>query len=108
MKWIHVSDRLPKNNTYVLILLNITNWIEQDDPDNVYCRVAKFERGRTKEQLDKLEELGCWSVTARDQEGNNKMPYHWEEFGPAQYFGQQVSYWMPLPELPGDRTGGTR
>jgi len=78
--WVSVKDELPPRRKYVLIHLTKTNWIDEDDPDYVYCDVAM-------------------RVSAK-YEGNNQRHYSWETFGPSSYFGQEVDYWCPIPKLP--------
>jgi hypothetical protein len=31
---------------------------------------------------------------------NNSKDYEWKTFGPKQFFGQEITHWMPLPALP--------
>ena len=36
-----------------------------------------------------------------DEDGNNLVPYKWyARSGPMEWWGQDVSHWMPLPKLP--------
>lgn len=33
--------------------------------------------------------------------GNNLVPYYWKaDGGPMEWFGQNITHWMPLPEPP--------
>lgn len=97
---ISVNDRLPKDKTYVLVHVNRDNWIDRDDPKNVCFKVMKFVRGISKEERDTMPdcERKRW-IRPEDEYGNNLKPYYWREFGPGSEFGQNVDYWMDLPEL---------
>jgi len=107
-EWIRVEDRLPAENEYVMI------WCGQ-------CQIARIEKGISEEQrkamkrgeLDDPCETG-WTLSsgyftlkrsqsykACDEQGNNRVPYCWyANGGPMQWFGQDVTHWMPLPEPP--------
>jgi hypothetical protein len=82
-KWIKCSEQLPPPNKYVLVILNKNNWRDGDDQEHVYYKVAKLVMNYTL-----------------SYEPNNEKPYNWREFGPSSYFGQEVDYWMPLPNKP--------
>ena len=75
--WIETTEQLPPLNKYVVVRLNKKNWIDDDDPVNVYTDVAKRIKSK--------------------QEGNNKRDYQWNTFGPARYFGQEVDHWFEIP-----------
>lgn len=111
-EWISVEDRLPEENVAVLI------WSGS-------ISIAKLEKGITmaereamkRGEIDDPESEGWnlydgwfWikrsdSIRPCDEWGNNLKPYCWETVGGVgQYFGQDVKYWMPLPQEPeGDR-----
>lgn len=107
-EWISVEERLPEENEVVLI------WV-----GNV--QVARIVKGITEEEREKMKsgELPnpieiCWSLSTgcvemrRNEQyrscdvfGNNLVPYSWKAAGgPMEWFGQNVSHWMPLPEPP--------
>ena len=113
-EWISVEDRLPEENVAVLI------WSGS-------ASIAKLEKGITmaereamkKGEIDDPESEGWnlsngWfkvkrsdSIRPCDEWGNNLKPYCWETVGGVgQYFGQDVKYWMPLPEKPDMRGEG--
>lgn len=105
--WVPVTERLPEEKEYVLI------WCGE-------CQVARIEKGITEEQREamkrgKLDDpcVTGWTLSsgyftlkrsqsyeACDQQGNNKVPYCWYANGPMQWFGQEVTHWMPLPQPP--------
>lgn len=106
-RWIPVTERLPEEGVYVLVY-------------DGGIDVAKIEMGlseETRERMKKGEhpdpiETG-WCATGIvhyhrsevyrecDEWGNNEAPYCWRVYAnPATLFGQNVKYWMPLPELP--------
>lgn len=104
--WIPCSERLPKENVYVLV------WCGE-------VKIARIIRGISKEQRTKMQEGAIddpvswgWNLSngyfkvkrsesyrACDENGNNKVPYCWDcTYG--EMFGQDVKYWMPLPYYP--------
>ena len=107
-EWISVDERLPDEGEYVLIFA-----------DSI--QVARIEKGISKEQREKMKngelpdpEEPCFAgnigfrmlrrsilYRSADEFGNNLVPYCWKAHGgPMEWFGQRVSHWMPLPELP--------
>lgn len=113
-EWISVEDRLPEENVAVLI------WSE-------IISIAKLEKGITKAEREAMKrgeiedpEDRAWNLSngwfwikrsdairSCDEWGNNLKPYCWEVVGGVgQYFGQDVKYWMPLPEKPDMRGEG--
>lgn len=108
-KWIPVTDdSLPDEGEEALVY------------DGCY-RVAKIEKGISVNERERMklgeipdpEEWG-WNTArgyfrvkrseaykACDEQGNNEKPYCWKaDNGRGTLFGQNVKYWMPLPELP--------
>ena len=113
-EWISVEDRLPEENVAVLI------WSGS-------ISIAKLEKGITmaereamkKGEIDDPKDIGWnssngwfWikrsdSIRPCDEWGNNLKPYCWEVVGGVgQRFGQDVKYWMPLPQKPDMRGEG--
>ena len=107
-EWIPVTERLPEDGEAVLI------W-------SGGCHVATFEKGITEEERRQMkngelpdpEETG-WTLstgyfttkrsgtyTRADVFGNNKVPYCWNGVNsPMNWFGQDVTHWMPMPQPP--------
>lgn len=107
-EWISVEERLPEEGKYVIV------WVGS-------AQVARIEKGITEEERQKMKngevedriEYG-WSQStgfmplkrsnlykACDVHGNNRVPYCWKaNGGPMEWFGQNVTHWMPLPEPP--------
>lgn len=107
-EWISVDERLPEEGEYVIV------WVGS-------VQVARIEKGITEEERQKMKngevedriEYG-WSQStgfiplkrsntykACDVFGNNLVPYCWKaNGGPMEWFGQNVTHWMPLPEPP--------
>lgn len=102
MNIISVKDRLPENKTYVLIHLKKNNDYDRFDyEDSIYWTVAKFIRGISKEERRRMTDNERKNIYSPwDEDGDNKKPYCWFEFGPEMYFGQDVDYWTYLPEVP--------
>lgn len=120
-EWVSVGDRLPEDKQWVLVRLEKTNW--QSDGKIVgdhLLRVVQFNRGLTEEDRELMrsgvfnnEIERCWNAAddyhdvprselykGCDQKGNNLKPYNWSTFGASNFFGQEVEYWMDLPEHP--------
>lgn len=56
MPFFLASERLPENNEYVLVHLVKDNWGDSDDPHGKrYWKVAKFVRGISKEEREKMK-----------------------------------------------------
>lgn len=107
-EWISVDERLPEENVYVLIA--VENSIQ----------VARIIKGISEEKREKMKngelpdpEETCFAadkiITLRrsqlyrsgDVWGNNLVPYYWKaNGGPMEWFGQNITHWMPLPEHP--------
>ena len=107
-EWISVKERLPEEGKYVIV------WVGS-------AQVARIEKGITEEERQKMKngeiedriEYG-WSQSTGfmplkrsdlykscDVFGNNLVPYCWKaNGGPMEWFGQNVTHWMPLPEPP--------
>ena len=107
-EWISVKDRLPEDGETVLI------W-------SGGYHVATIEKGITEEERRQMkngelpdpEETG-WTLstgyfttkrsgtyTRADVFGNNKVPYCWNGVNsPMNWFGQDVTHWMHLPDAP--------
>lgn len=126
-QWNKTSEHLPPDGKYVLVHLTKDNWKDSDDPAGVGFKVAKIKRGisaadRALMQSGAIPDpaepgyatLGYDGIQkypattrsrlecAEDEGGNNLRPYQWISFGPGNYFGQEVDYWMEIPELPRD------
>ena len=54
MKWNKINSEkdLPPEGKYVLGYYNGDNWIDNDDPRGVYCKVVKLIKGRKAEDID--------------------------------------------------------
>jgi hypothetical protein len=111
MKVHSVKNRLPKDKEYVLVHITYTNWGDSDDPEgHRYWVVAKFERGITREQRARLPHNSSRKAEYHfgDEHGNNTKPYKWDTFGPSDFFGQEVDYWMRLPKVPKDKQNASK
>lgn len=108
-QWISVNSCLPEEDRYVLI------WVGGE------CQVARITHGISMADREKMKNgelpdppVGgwCrsegWTETPRsrvymdaDEFGNNLVPYRWKaNGGPMEWFGQEVTHWMPLPSGP--------
>lgn len=110
-RWIPVTERLPKEGEYVMIFVG-------------ECQVARLEKGISAEERSRMVQgiiddpivgYSDWDkrpvkrsdVFKRcDEQGNNKVSYIWiANGGPMQWFGQDATHWMPLPEPPKEGGG---
>lgn len=108
--WISVTERLPEEGVYVLVLVG------QSDPQVACMRkgISKAEREQMiRGEIPDPVEWG-WNYrdgvtfTKRssviknfDEDGNNRVPYKWfANGGPMEWWGQSVTHWMLIPELP--------
>lgn len=111
-QWIDAKKRLPREGEYVLIHLTKDNWGDSSDEKGVYFKVAKLVKGISVTEREQMEagklpnpdhyftggkktlrsKVYCWG----DEEGNNRVPFAWSEFGVSKYWGQEVDYWMPI------------
>lgn len=111
MEWISVEDKLPENGEMVFVYLG--NYRQSQKYD-----VVRFEKGVSQEERKQMKERSLVDIgvnvysnghqvlakrssmfMASDEEGNNRKPYSWTN-SPMQYFGQDVTHWMPLPSPP--------
>lgn len=97
MNWISVKDKLPVNGQAVLVCYCGGNWSSEHtlSDGETYrewkWQVAKFVLGRSAEEV-----ANTGIIRSEDQYGNNLVPYIWDEFGPGQLFGQDVSHWCAI------------
>lgn len=107
-EWISVEDRLPEENVPVMI------WSGRISIARLEKGITMAEREAMKRgEKNDIESMG-WdsrqgyflikrsdSIRPCDEWGNNLKPYYWEAVdGMGQHFGQDVKYWMPLPQRP--------
>ena len=92
--WIPCSVDLPNEGEWVLAKIN------DGQPEGPHRDVVRIMKGITEEEREQLRQAGdrrALVYCPGDEDGNNLVPYSWKTFGPAQYFGQEVIEWMPLP-----------
>ena len=108
-QFINTADKLPEPNKYVLGIHNRDTWHDRDDYEHVNYVVVKFvpglsmadrEKMKSGELPDPFSEVVKRSseIKSADQYGNNLKPYFWDTFGPGSFNGQEIEWWMPLPE----------
>jgi hypothetical protein len=101
LEW-HDSDKiLPIENTYVLVRYERDNWGDSHDQEGCKYKVAKFEKGISTEERALMSDSDPRkrTYTGKDQHGSNQKPYQWSEFGPNNFFGQDVKYWAYIPRI---------
>ena len=85
--WISVNDRLPNDGDEVLIYTGYK------------YDIVSFNKGISLNEREKDSSHRSKLIKPEDEYGNNKRPYNWTN-SPVQYFGQEITHWMPLPESP--------
>lgn len=101
--WIPTDEKLPPEGEYVLVVHTRGTWIDEGDPDRVNCVVAKLVRGISHAERTALRAVNDPRASRyhrADEHANNERPYCWDTFGPDSFFGQMISYWMPIPPPP--------
>ena len=96
--------QMPPANKYVLIYLPGQPWSDSDDEYGKFWKVAKCVYGISKTKREELSKSAsvfnqyrAKTIQFGDEDGNNVKPYRFKEFGPGQYFGQEVDIWCELP-----------
>ena len=75
-----LKSEFPKERQYVLGKLKDKPWIDSKDKEgNRFFVVVKFCKTEIEE--------------------NNIVPWYWDTFGPATYFGQDIEEWWDLQEI---------
>lgn len=87
--WIDVNEKLPQDGQRCIIYDKYSNSFDSDVKTRIYC--ANFYKGEFKPN-------GPWSFCDTGF-GNNQFPWAWQD-GPASWFSQDISYWMPVPNDP--------
>ena len=121
--WYSVKQVLPEDGQWVLVHYARNNWGDQPEP---YIQNAQFVRGISLEEREQMKrgELpdpqeggytypdgnGAHPVLSyhkrsdswhgEDEGFNNERSFHWVQHGPGSLFGQDVDFWMPLPQPP--------
>ena len=92
--WIPCSELTPENKQIVIVYA----------PKSQMSKVGicQFLKGISKEERQSMSgSERARTVKFGDEDGNNKRPYAFKvHMGPGQYFGQEVTHWMPLPAEP--------
>jgi len=124
MEWIRTEDRLPEEGKYVIAKHNRGTWYDSDDQENVNTVVVKLVRGISEKEREDMkgtdkdyqvrppEDHGSYKISGLrsdtykqgDEDGNNTVPWKWDSFGPDSFFGQSITHWMEILDLPKDVT----
>lgn len=92
-EWTATSDRLPEDGQQVLCYTPETNlYNARHEPVHIWR--MDFVRGKIPGPKD--------TIGSADLHGNNRVPYVWRCENGGSIFGQNVTHWMPLPELPAE------
>lgn len=97
-EWIKCSDLLPPEGAYVVGHYNGGNHIDSGDQFGCECNVVRIVRGISMSERTLLRDGDFRKIEYKscDEYGNNRVPYCWDTFGPASYFGQDIDMWMPI------------
>jgi hypothetical protein len=100
--WISVKDSLPKEGKYVLGRHNRDTWHDNADQYGVNFVVVSLVKGISRKERSRMKPTQKRRQTYMhsDEWANNLVPYAWSTFGPDSFFGQEIEYWMPIPEIP--------
>lgn len=106
MEWTSTTDKLPEEGKYVLARHNRGTWHDSTDQENVNCVVVKLVKGISMVRRQfmaashnpTLKEMAK-TYRACDEFSNNKVAYNWVTFGPASFFGQEITHWTPISEV---------
>ena len=89
---------LPEEGIYVIGYFENMPWY--DDRDDPKYKIVRLEKGISKKEREEMPNCERkYTYCAADEDGNNKKPYCWEEFGPATFNGQQCTAWHELPRF---------
>lgn len=103
----HVFTKLPIPNQWVLARYTDGNWgaCGAVNPGGQNWKVVLFMQGLSRAERTELPDADPRKVITRscDEAGNNERPFCWRELGPGSLFGQDVDYWVELPDIPGTR-----
>lgn len=108
MEWISTKDKLPDDGQTVLVYDGNVRTA------NIVFGISKQTREDMKAGKIPDPESWGWNLSqgyfkikrsdsfgAEDEWWNNEVPYCWKDkFSPMTWFGQNIKYWMPLPEPP--------
>jgi hypothetical protein len=92
--WIDCNESLPKHNQLVVTYA--------PESQMTKVNICEFKKGISKKEREQMGGTErARTIKACDEEGNNRKPYCFKvSGGPGQYFGQEVTHWMPLPSDP--------
>lgn len=99
-KWHFTKDELPEPYKPVVIWVPARPWQYEKVGSGIFYKVAWLVRGISKEERAKMKECRRkheWRLG--DEQGNNLVPYYWDEFGTNKYFGQEVIAWTYVEEI---------
>lgn len=108
-EWVLCKDRLPPCNKFVLGYFPDIPWSwetkEGEDVNPKYVVVIR-QQGISKAEREALPDSDERKrvIYGYDEDGNNKVPYNWKEFGPNSFFGQECEAWMEIPAYENAKT----
>lgn len=100
MKWISVKDELPNNGQIVLVILRHTLRGLEIDPDNKWSPMILMYQNTWE------PDITCWWKVGISDDGQIRgfdryiiSTDYWRN-GKIYYLGNEILYWMPIPEIP--------
>lgn len=116
MSWIKINNEndLPEEGIYVIAKHNRDTWIDSTDQKNVNTVIVKMTKGISEKDRQKMRDgnlpnpkvffgsnsdLRSNIYQFGDEFGNNLVNYEWKTFGNGKFFGQTITYWMPIPNI---------
>ena len=92
--WIPLSELTPEHKQLIIV------YAPNSQMNKV--NICQFLKGISKEERQEMSgSERARTIQFGDEDGNNKRPYAFKvHMGPGQYFGQEVTHWMPLPAKP--------
>lgn len=103
MKWHLTEKELPEENRLVIVYVPNRPW-KWEGKGDIHYKIAWLERGISLQEREKMSTNNKrkYVFDSRDEYGNNLVPYCWKEFGPDEFFGQEVKAWAYFDEYKGE------
>ena len=104
MKWHLTEKELPEENRLVIAYVPNRNW-HWNGKGDIHYALVWLVKGISQQEREKLplNDKRKNTIYSRDEYGNNLVPYCWEEFGPAHFYGQEVKAWAYIEEYKGEQ-----
>lgn len=103
MIWHLTEKELPEEHKLVVAYIPNRPW-HWNGKGDIHYKIVWLEKGISKKEREKLltTDVRKNIYSSADEFENNKKPYCWNEFGPDQFFGQEVVAWAYFDEYKGE------